>query len=66
MVKRRERTSVTQTTRKRGSGPKHPPAGQFSFFGKNCCFNAIWITFRSFLELLEITKLLIIPAIRKN
>ena len=35
---------------------KHPVAGRF--FGKNGYFNAIWITFRAFLETFERTKFL--------
>ena len=35
---------------------KHPAAGRL--FGKNCYFNAIWITFRTFSEPFERTKFL--------
>ena len=41
-------------------GANHPAAGRFfvSFWKKNGCLNAIWITFRTFSEPFERTKFL--------
>ena len=53
--RRGEETSLVQTCHWRGSGA---PLGDFLdfFFEKNSYFNAIWITFRTFLEPFKITK----------
>ena len=67
---RGEQISATQTYHRRGLGAeapaaggygvwglRHPAAGRyFVIFGKNSYFKVIWITFRTFSELFQVTK----------